>query len=591
VRPTPTQLLALLVLIATGCAGKRPLALETEPPLEPIEPRIYAVLGEDLVIPVRFSDALSPARDPNARLDDGRDLDATVHWISIDLAQASRAWLPDPGRWRSTPATAGSIPDRDGFWAVKLTPPLNAFGQGVWLWNRRIDLDWVPSGASLEPPRDAWATTAPEAARQSAYFRLLAQPESINPMLRWRHRLAMDRLAEAELHTPPFADDRFTDPVLEAFARQHEARWAHALARLRIDNERLAYEVRRRLTLVTEIAGQPAPTWPIIPASLDTLLSVLINPDLEAAARDERVQAWLDEQPTFVAWAHDDAGRSDAITGETISTIGATNLLGADRVVSITREGAALAGFGLPDPAGAEPPERVIMRRIPRIGSALIEIESHEFDADDVLLIESAGRQAVAQVLGEPAPAAPPGFRINALMPERSLVEWMAGLPGTPLDPASPGGTAALFYRGAYSDPQPVNYSGRDEWAIFIECSIAPTGDIDPGERVRVWLGPRGAPLAVYSVYPDGRVIDERIRKAGEISESSRVIVTRGDDRWSCQIPIPARCVEGSGIVRLGLERISPQGRSSWPRPMFPWQVEPARLAIDTTTWGSLSGR
>jgi hypothetical protein len=98
-----------------------------------------------------------------------------------------------------------------------------------------------------------------------------------------------------------------------------------------------------------------------------------------------------------------------------------------------------------------------------------------------------------------------------------------------------------------------------------------------------------GRPRLVLRVGESGYAhVESKLGAAGEDTGSDpvRVSVVSRPGKWVCQIPLPAICFESDGTLRIGLERIDPRGtRSAFPRPMLPWQSEPGRVAIDTSTW------
>ena len=168
---------------------------------------------------------------------------------------------------------------------------------------------------------------------------------------------------------------------------------------------------------------------------------------------------------------------------------------------------------------------------------------------------------------------------------DRTLAQWHRGGSGVARPTHDVGGAAALLMRTTYADPS--SETSNETWAIYAECI---TGDGPKEGYIRLWIGPTNAPLAVLTVFADGRVEEERVRREGATSVKAKVSVARRDDRWSCLIPLPKECISGQGVVRIGIEHVGSDGiRSAWPRPMFPWQTEPARAAFDTKAWGSLS--
>ena len=131
-------------------------------------------------------------------------------------------------------------------------------------------------------------------------------------------------------------------------------------------------------------------------------------------------------------------------------------------------------------------------------------------------------------------------------------------------------------------------YAEAGTWNVFIECRSPVIGQ---AETVRVWVGAFGAPAAILRISSAGEVVDELGPRQGLSSKVTGAVVSRQGDTWTARVPIPARCIEKDGTVRIGLDRTDALGRrTSWPRPMLPWQREPGRVAIDTSAWGGLEG-
>ena len=61
--------------------------------------------------------------------------------------------------------------------------------------------------------------------------------------------------------------------------------------------------------------------------------------------------------------------------------------------------------------------------------------------------------------------------------------------------------------------------------------------------------------------------------------------VVPGPDRWTIRLPIPNSAIERPGRLRLAIEHIRGNARSTWPRAQFPWQTEPGRASVDLTKW------
>jgi hypothetical protein len=562
--------LSAIVLGACGTPGTARPAIE--PSIHPTEARTDLVPGRTLVLPVTLEGPYDPTRPLPVVLDDGRKLPASLHWISVaPRPDAAPAWLPPDGVWSSTPANAGVRPPGVGFWAVVVDVPIDALGQGFWLGRERTPLNWLPDP---EPPPAAGRAPRAVNADPAVASRLerFLETERASPLRRWRYRLLTAGLGGS------VGSDAFPDSVLEALARQVESRWRVALDRLAREDRDLAERVRQRLVTTVDFgAGVMAPAWPAVAADLDTLQLDLLDPRSKPGDRASRARGWLDSLPQASAWVVDDAGMSDAMTAAPLVTLGVANL--SDR--------ATLAWATTSD--GTEGPElvpvepgvtRQLTIALPRDaaqpgGPAVDRVTVH------------AGRWAVQ--LPVPATrmqAAPPGLRLGPFYRDWTMPAWLAGAAQGLQDVTASDGSA-WDAAGVLLRAEPAADSNSSGWTLIVECRQGATHVAD--ETLRVWFGPFGSPSATVRVTRSGAISDEsRVPKGLDAGAS----VARREDRWMARLSVPASCVEPDGTIRLGLERVDALGRhSAWPRPMLPWQFEPARAAIDTRAWGGIAAR
>lgn len=181
-----------------------------------------------------------------------------------------------------------------------------------------------------------------------------------------------------------------------------------------------------------------------------------------------------------------------------------------------------------------------------------------------------------------------------------ALAEARAAM-GVEAAAAASGRTAGRLYRDAAVDGgAPID----EGWVLYIECLVA--GVSEPGasgpdissarrselpDELRLWLGPFGAPRAVLVVTPDGRVRDDLGALPPAAAEVAAITAGAGAaGGWGAWVKIPASCVDvladGSHVLRLGVIRRDERGtRTSWPRAMMPWQVEPGRAAVGLDQW------
>ena len=128
-------------------------------------------------------------------------------------------------------------------------------------------------------------------------------------------------------------------------------------------------------------------------------------------------------------------------------------------------------------------------------------------------------------------------------------------------------------------------------WELRIECRI-PSGDIPPGDVVRVFLGSARQPRAVLQLEPRGFLYDE-LEPVAEDESPSRtpLVVRRQNDRWACSIVVPDSAIEPGMLLRIGIERRTGSGeRLTWPRPVLPEQDQPGRALIDLGAWFGFRG-
>jgi len=392
--------------------------------------------------------------------------------------------------------------------------------------------------------------------------------EARGPLTRWRSRWVtrgLRAIADAEQ-----APDRFEDPLLEALADLTESRVAAAMARLESLDAGLAGRVARALTLTLSFpARESVPAWPIADRDIDLLLHDL----LDRGTTDDRVlagaRAWLRAQPDGFSWVADDAGITDGLAGTTLASVGIANLSEEARPAWIT------------SPA-REAPE---MTLCPPFSGMMVTAAAWSPDqpasASGAVTISLGQWRAQALLRAAPLPVAPPGliagpFLHDWTLPALRTADERSLIP----DPAW--ATAALLHRvptGPADAGGPAIERTEHAWALRLEC-WRPASDAAALDRVTVWIGLTGAPLAAITVSADGTV-DASGRHAP--AEASVATLT---DRWTATIRLPPDAIDADGVLRLGMARVDGRGvRSAWPRPLLPWSPAPGRLAIDTRAW------
>lgn len=542
--------------------------------------RVDAIAGSTLVVPVEVGGNLPTDGRVQAVLDDTRALAARLWWIGLDpRSTIGGEWLSDEGRWHAlTPSQARG----SGFWALVIELPVDG-GGGLWVQGQRWAVQWWPTPEALVREDQAWAAwEPPEMAISGRIGERLLIPELQSPVRRWRAELATrglrPRSAEADAASTGTIAPDTAEGVLEAFAGQRRTLWQLALARLWHDDRALERRLVEALTRTADMGrGVRAPVWRTDSVALDALLDALLDPEGRAASRADAAKLFIDEAPIAAAWIEDDAGAAPRVgegqpalevadQARAVATVGVANLTGQE----------ALAWAREP---GATEPQ---VAATPPWGSTLLRVELHSAEAVRV----GCGRwESLLPVERGALRARPPGAALGPLLHDWTLDGWITGNERAGALPVH-GATGALLYLD------------RGLWTMYIECATSSSALSEVGatdlvgespDRVRVWLGPRGAPHAIIAVDATGALRDE----LGGLAElPTRVAVDTRDDRWAVHIPIPGSVIgtdpaRGAELL-IGLERLGATGaRTAWPRRMLPWQTEPARRRIDLGAWTS----
>jgi hypothetical protein len=494
-----------------------------------------------------------------------------MYWISVRVepGEPTWGWLSQAGVWIATPAEAGTRPSALGSWAVVIDLPLDSVGEGLWIGEQRLPLNWLPDPSMLAVNGGEGPWRPPLGAELPQRLLDLAAADSRSPASRWRYRLLTEGLKPEPLDTESGgASGPLADPVLEALARQTEGRWRVAMAMLWAADPDLCERVKRRLAAALDFGnGVVAPAWPTDRSDLDALLADLLTPHIEPARRAERASVWLESLAPAAAWVIDDAGLRDAASGGSVTTCGVANL----------SERATLA-WGSPEHE-APPPDLTTLPPLqarplaivtplpapdspPRVGATPITLHAGRWTTN---LAAASDRLK----------ATPPGIRITALIGDWTMTAFLAGAPDELMGGDGERATAGLLFRGP-----------GEGWTLHVECR-RPARDQAARETVRVWLGPYGSPSAVLKVYSDGMAVDER--NTDPATAGFNVSIASDPTKWTAQIPIPSDCIERDGTVRIGIERMDNRGRrTAWPRPMLPWQIEPGRVAVDLSAWAGV---
>lgn len=582
-----------------ACESSPPVEPATNVPIETVaapadvvaaERFIPAYAGAILIVPLRPADSVreylnaepwgitawgvdeepetlnawQPVQEPTVTLGDGRRLQSDLHWLGVE-EDLTDDWLGLRRTWnRHSWSAVTNDPSLAraglGLWVAAIHLPADAYGTTARMDGRPLSLVWHE-----EPPEktDTRRSPMPRLSRdQSGRLASILEPAMLDPMTAWHAALIRDRI-DPWLRigsTPPTSGGR--DRILEAWALQIEHRWRTALHQLAQSDEQTAADLLNRLTAVVELPGEvrePAvlPIWPGRRGGHWELLETLLHPGLPASARVDATRDWLKRVPASAQWVIDDTG-GQVPTGVTWATVATVDLTGQDGIAS------AAPGIGTASNSTTLPghTSHVFRTLLPVADGELI---------NTVRLRSRAGVRDLTTLRGH-IPVTPPGLKIGPLLAGWSAPGLLANQPTPPLTGPR---TFALLHRGQ-----------SDAWEIFIECERGETTgrDID---TVQLWFGPRFDSRSVISIDPGGGAVIER---SGRSSSWPGVITEQKSRSWTALVPVPSDAVLSDGTLLFGMSRSDGTGlMSSWPRPLYPGQVEPGRVVIDLNYWMSLA--
>ncbi len=435
-----------------------------------------------------------------------------------------RTQAADGDRWRALPVEWRGADSTSGLTFVHVAVPAGA---------RSGELNVAGVQRALRVEATARPAATPALAGDEALYYLAESGATDH----WRLSLA------------GFGVGGLTDrhPAERAAALALAGQWRSALARLEKADRWLAGRVMLALTRSVEISGVRAPAWSADSDADERLRRELLDTSLSERAIADRARAWLSSQPVMIARVRDPASAGAA-------AVQLTDLSG--------RSAEAFVSTGRRDGAKA-------LLRAWR--SALLPAPVR--NDDDGLLIASAGaRSASVAVPTRLIVAEPPGARLGPLLPDLGLDEWLAA---EPREPSAALAAAALLQKRAHAN----------EWELYVECKAPDRSERDV---LRVWLGPRDAPVETISIDSAGTFSSDR-----DPTNAALIAHHVSEDRWSASIAIPASAIAPDGTLLIGLTRERGAGdtrrRWAWPVALLPWEEAAGRAEIVLTDWYRLS--
>ena len=621
VRILCAPLACALLCTLTSAAAAQPVVRATQVANEaedtrPLFARIDVVDASRMLVPIDtsvFLDAAGkPLTDFAVLLEDGTRLMHSLHALRVQFAvpsyaepatQATRLaqWLGPRTTTSAREVTqleALSLADDETLF-IAIDPPARPTGATIWIGGQRVPVQWLaPLAAQLEtderlnPAAGSRAWLPTRGPMNTVAIADLLATEAVQPETRWRARLVEDGLS-------PINDTRFPraqDPFVAALADQLVRRWQIALAQLHTHDAELALQVRSALGLLAEVEPRVSvPAWNPLPASTQRLLTDLLDMRLSPQRRADLATQWLREQPTFTAWVRDDGGvlvekhaEESSEPRSPLATIALTNLSAREELAWIAPRDSAAA----PDPRPLEP-RRTLAVATPVLpldvaGQQLAQRGVAAMLAPDARrdIVATLGDDAIRlSVVDGPIAVTPPGLATGVFARDMQLAEWLSAATPTD-DPAW--ATAAMIYREAPSPSDPGTTNPRRLWRVLVECALPDTAD---RSRESLWLftGTPNAAIHIWRISFDGTITgmreqDRELATLGDAPRRATVATVPGG--VALHIPMPPGAIESDGLLRLGIIRMDARGvRTAWPRALTPWQEEPSRAVLDTTTW------
>jgi len=588
--PSPRPIIAILSLLFALCTVSQAQSVR------PVQDRIDAIVDHELVVPVAVED---PARlgptGVRVRLDDGRELGSRLILLRPEprgaddsgWTAAPIAWrVVDPSRWPSSGAGA------QGSWLLLVELPVDAVGQGIWIAGSRTEPNWLPDPkrvileARTRDDSGFWdPALSPEIRRAPMVDRAIERLRA-DPLRRWRAELMTLGLSprRADRSSPSeserdlgaiYAELELDEErgVLDRVAGVITARWRRLLGRVWLIDPRAAARLKAELTRTVRAGSDHIPVWTDDRSRLEALAHDLLSPYVDDALRVERVQVWLDAQPRSLAWVIDDAGHPLPGAGALTPEIGLILIRDDDDPVSVRL-----------DTPGAEPE---IQRVDPNTVAAVRPVHAarrafaHETIETHAAVRLGVGRGVLTRRVQRVVPmVAPPGAAIGPLVRDWTLSALRAGDPGSGALPPPIDRTSGILTRLAV----PGEDDHRVGWRLHLATAL-PERDSGRGSGVelRIWIGPRGSPSAVWTFSSRTGLIASRVDPGIPSAPVHRDAIE--DSVWTLSIDMPPDAIDDPGALLLGIERTRAGVRTAWPRRMAPWDNEPGRAAFDLRSW------
>ena len=543
-----TPVLALVALMgACARSPERPRLIESPTALIP---------GQLLVTPIDLAGVSAEGEgftSPPLRFSDGRTISTAIAMFAPDRSDYTNAWLANTNAWRRADSA-----DELVVTFLLSDIPGDALGLDLWMDGGRVPSYWVVP--KLSDQASTRSLTQRPTTDQLATLLRLVEPELAEPQLRWRPRLALERLGIE----PP--DHAFTDHALEAWANRLSALAEAAERRLREADASVADRWIDTLTRCVSTPDAVFPMWPTNASDITDTMLALLSPEASETSVVRTAEAFLDRQPQWLAWVADDAG---GVVGGTIAVV---NLSADTALLSSRAPGGRWAAHGM-----VAPNELVKLPATAEPGAP----------TTGMWQLRLGGRTRTLPVTTGAMPLEPPGVMIGPLWHDWTLPGLRTGTVQSPA-PGSVGWVGGLIHRDPRLEPPSAGASG---WAIYVEvrrppCELPEPGrPSEPTDTIRLAFGPSEETRAELTIRCTGVTSIDALGPMANQGEPA--ILTTASDRWAFTLPIDRSWMEPDGTILVGMKSVPAEGlRASWPRPLLPGQTDVGRVRIDPSAWG-----
>jgi len=586
--------LQIIILNLCVCFG---LSIAHAQNTRPANDRLDAIVSYPLIIPVVTDNEFSLRKPVITKLDDGRTMESIAFWIGVSPKPTKQHWTRPSGIW--TASDYQSIyrikPERRplGTWFIRINLPIDAVGQGLWFGDQRYELNWLsdPERTTLEAKDQTskqaldafWKLGLDQSALNDPAVKYAIDQYTQNPFEHWRAQLLVNGL---DPHLSPYNKAQSENKQLESLelelaihtpgsdllahiARQNKAKWQIILGRIWLIDPQVARRLKAQMMTTARFGNRTLPLWNNDSNALDRLAQDLLSPFVDDQTRVLRANAWLESLPRALAWVTDDQGTIEDQTNAFIPTITAISLP--------QTPGTSL--FRIDSPSSRQL-DAELTTLPPHIAMPIntsvspIPISPTNPSLESTRLLIRTGRWSTStQVIASLTPANPPYIRIGPLLNDWTMDSLLNHRPFK--------GAAPLPARSAVGMLRKSVPPSRDQqavgWQLYFE--LASSNPTSPLEELNIWIGPYTAPLATWTITPQGQVTLDAGSNLNIGIPTVKTLVF--NDRWVVTIDLPPSAIDHDLIVQLGIERTDADGNhTAWPRRMIPDQTEPGRLAI-----------